>query len=162
MEFSVFSAHLRKAAEVARDFAATMVSEPLPERIAFDLHLNQSYDKHRDIEHERVFPDDSLRDPASLRNLSHAEVECELWRESCVPAWVDLAVCDVRNETTVISALCCGRFTKNEDFLYHRYEAYGGGVPPFSTKSPPLPPGWESVEKDGRFSLYWQSNGKAN
>lgn len=159
MEFSVFSAHLRKAADIARDFAATMVRESLPERIAFDLYLNQSYDKHRDEEHERVFPDDSLRDLASLRNLSHAEVECELWRESCVPAWVDLSVCDVRDDTTIISALCCGRFTKNEEFLYHNYK---DGTPPFSTKSPTLPPRWESVEESGRFSLYWKQDNSAS
>lgn len=139
-----------------------MVIESLPDRIAFDLYLNQSYDKHWDEEHERIFPDDFLRDPASLRNLSPAEVECELRRESCVPAWINLAICDVRNETTIISAHCCGRFTKNEDFLYHQYKDYGGGVLPFSPKSPTLPPGWESVEDSGRFSLYWEQDNPAS
>jgi len=128
-----------------------MLIESLPESLAFDLLLNQSYDENRNPEHEQVFPEDSHKDPASLRNLSHQEVECELWREGHMPAWIDLRVAGIREETTIIEAVCCGRFTDNEDFLYHNYE---GGTPPFSIKGPFLPLGWESVEKDGRFSLY--------
>lgn len=63
--------------------------------------------------------------------------------------WIDVAVEDVGGGLTVVSLLCCGRFTSQEDLLYHR----DGGRPPFSVKSPALPPGWEGVESSGKFRL---------
>jgi hypothetical protein len=76
-----------------------------------------------------------------------------LWRGGKVPEWIDAAVQAEDGGQTLVSLRCCGRFTAQEELLYHRYP---GGVPPFSIKSPVLPPGWESVEASGKFDLYWR------
>jgi len=149
MDRGLFATRFITAAEHARDFARGMVLEALPEAITFRVLLNQSND---DIEPLRagevVFPQDSRRGRAGvLRDCRPQAAVDELWREARVPERVDLSVVDVRRTSTVVQALCCGRFTDDESLLYHRAE----GWQPFHVTSPVLPPGYDG----SRFSLYW-------
>lgn len=73
--------------------------------------------------------------------------------EAVVPAWIDVSVVAEDGKRTLVQIRCCGLFTALDDLLYHRHP---GGVPPFSVKSPVLPPGWSTGETSGRFDSYWR------
>jgi len=145
----VFATRFIAAARWARDYARGMVVEVLPEAMTFRVLLNQSNDDIVPLRPgEVVFPLDSGRGRArALRACDAQTVVDELWRDGRIPEWVDLSVVDVRRTSTVVEALCCGRFTDDESLLYHRAEGWS----PFHVTSPVLPPG-----HDGRrFSLHW-------
>lgn len=153
MDKNVFAERLGVAAERARDFARTLVIEPLPDAIRFDVQLNSSYDGNPLHADERVYPEDSTHIPASLRSrLTRAEVVELLWREGTVPEWINLTVKEEDGEHTVIELDSCGRFTANEQLLYHEREGY----PPFHVLGPSLPPSYDR-ENEERFSLYWHA-----
>ena len=153
MEEMTFGSRFQAAAAKAYVFATSMVSETLPPDLRINLALNSSYDGDPLKSDEVVFPNDSDRDSESLVRLTIIDAAKELWRDQRVPEWIDLAVEDCTSELTIIRALCCGRFTKEESNLYHVAEGY----PPFHVTGPWLPPGWDSVEKDGRFSIKGQA-----
>ena len=67
--------------------------------------------------------------------------------EDAVPEWVDIPVIHATDRNTILSLVCCGRFTKDESLLYYRE----GGVSPFGIKSPPFPPRWD--ENSGKYDL---------
>lgn len=151
MDKSVFAERLRRAAEHTRDFTRTLILEPLPDSIRFDVLLNQSFDGNPLHADERVYPDDPRRIPEHRRSLLSEEQAVELlWREGTVPEWIDLAIKQEGGEHTRIEMLCCGRFTANEQLLYHEQEGY----PPFHVRSPPMPLS-QGPEPRERFSLYW-------
>ncbi|NMO15708.1 hypothetical protein HPC49_02455 [Pyxidicoccus fallax] len=153
MDKSVFAERLGRAAERARDYARMLIVEPLPDSIRFDVELNCSHDGKPLHPDERVYPEDPERIPASSRSrLTREEVVELLWREGAVPRWINLNVTREGGEHTLIDLACCGRFTANEQLLYHKHQGY----PPFQALSPPLPSSYED-EKGGRFSLYWHS-----
>ncbi len=147
-----FETRLRTAAQQAVEFARQHVREALPDEVVFRVYPNQSCDENPRVGDEAVFPDDSLSDGESHGPWSAGQVVDFLWRNGKVPEWIDVAVRDVDGRHTVVSLRCCGRFTEQDDLLYHR----GGGLPPFSVKSPNLPPGWESIEASGKFPLRWR------
>ena len=152
MDRSTFEARLRTAAQQAVQFARQYVREVLPDDVAFLVYPNQSCDENPRVGDEEVFPDESLPEGGHHGPWQVDEVVSFLWRGGKVPEWIDAAVQAVGARHTVVRLLCCGRFTGQDDLLYHRKQ----GVPPFSVKSPYLPPGWESVEASGRFSLDWR------
>ncbi len=153
MDKSVFAERLGRAAERARDFARTLVIEPLPDAIRFEVELNSSYDGNPLHPDEHVYPEDPTRIPASLRSrLTRAEVVELLWREGTIPEWINLSVTGEDGEHTLIELACCGRFTANAQLLYHEREGY----PPFHVLGPSLPPSYDS-EGGKRFSLYWHA-----
>lgn len=65
-----------------------------------------------------------------------------------MPEWINLAVTDRDESATVIEAVCCGRFTDDDDLLYRQ-----SGPPPFHVLGPPLPPGHDG----SRYSLHRQA-----
>ena len=144
MDRDEFATLLDAAARWARDYARGFVLESLPDAMTFRLLFNQSND---DIEPlrgcELVFPEDDGRQ-RSCRGPTAID---ELWRDGRVPEWIDLCVSAVERRSTVIEALCCGRFTDDDRLLYHRAE----GRPPFHVTSPVLPPGYNGE----RFTLRW-------
>ena len=149
MDRDVFAARLLAAARWAHEFARGMVLEALPDALTFQVLLNQSNDDIVPLHAaEIVFPRDSSRSRArGLRRCGARTVVDELWRDGRVPEWVDLCVVDVRRRSTVVEALCCGRFTDDESLLYHHAE----GWPPFHVTSPVLPPDYDGSP----FSLRW-------
>ena len=149
---SAFETRLRTAAQRTVEFARQHVREVLPGEVMFKVYPNQSCDENPRVGDEAVFPGDSLPDGEYHGPWSAERVVEFLWRDGKVPEWIDSAVRDVDGHHTLVSLRCCGRFTALDDLLYHR----GQGLPPFSVKSPYLPPGWESIETSGQFSLRWE------
>jgi hypothetical protein len=151
MEREVFTQRFHEASAQARDFCRQFIDESLPDPMLFCLRLNASYDGNPLHEDERVFPEDS--DGELARRLSRCtadEVVDVLWRDGIVPEWVNLTVIGEIETATLIEVLSCGRFTANEQLLYHQEE----GRPPFHVLGPSLPVGFEHGQK---FSIYNRS-----
>jgi hypothetical protein len=123
--------------------------------VQFLVYPNQSYDDNARVGDEVTFPDEGLPEGKCHGPWAVEQVVDFLWRSSKVPEWIDVAVQAERDGCTVVELRCCGRFTAQEELLYY---SGPGGIPPFSVKSPNLPPGWESVEASGKFDLYWRGN----
>jgi hypothetical protein len=153
MDRATFENRLRSAAEKTVLFAQEHVWQTLHDDIVFLICPNQSYDGNPQIGDEEVFPKESLPEGQCHGPWGFKEVIDFLWRNGKVPEWINIAVTSEDGQRTVVALRCCGRFTAQEELLYHRYI---GGVPPFSIKSANLPPGWESVEDSGKFDLYWE------
>jgi len=151
---AVFVQRLKEAARRAVEFARCFVVEPLPDAVVFLVYPNQSYDGNPRVGDEVVFPEDALPGGGRHGPWSAKQAADFLCRKGRVPEWVNVAVSGEGGGHTEVSLRCCGRFTARDDMLYHS----AGGLPPFSVKGPELPPGWESVEASGRFSLRWQQD----
>lgn len=146
----MFAARLRDAAAVARDFARRFVEEPLPDPVVFRVRLN-SYDGDSRVGDEVVFPEDgSFERAEALASCDEEQVIETLWRAGRVPEWIDVSVIGETETATRVQLLCCGRFTAQDDLLYHAHEAR----PPFRVTGPVLPIGYEDGQ---RFSLYHRS-----
>jgi len=153
MDHSTFEVRLRTAAQQAVDFARQHIRQVLLDEVAFLVYPNQSYDGNPRVGDEVIFPEESLPDGQYHGPWLVEEAVGFLWRDGKVPEWIDTAVQAENGRQTLVALRCCGRFTAQEQLLYHRYP---GGVPPFSIKSPVLPPGWESVAVHGKFDLNWR------
>lgn len=149
MDRSVFKKHFIEAAAAARDFARRFIEEPLPDAMRFRVHLNSSYDGTASPDF-KLFPEDSSDERAfATKDLDTEGVIDILWREGCVPQWVDVQVVGEDARHTVLDVTACGRFIENEQRLYYAHT----GIAPFSPKGPYLP--LRYVEGD-RFSIYYQ------
>jgi hypothetical protein len=146
-----FEARLRAASRWALIVAREYVRQPLPDEVAFRVYPNQSFDGNPLVGDEAMSTADSLPDGSFHGPWSVEGAMSYLWRDGKVPEWVDAGVEAVDGSRSLVSLRCCGRFTASVDLLYHRR----AGLPPFSIKSPILPPGWESTEVSGRFDLHW-------
>lgn len=148
MDRSTFAERLHTASVAARDFARSFVLETLPDEMLFRVRLNQSYDGNPLHPDERVYSEDgALNLIEKLALCTEAEVVDLLWRENRVPEWLDIAVVGETGSETIMGLLCCGRFTANDQLLYHKKE----GWPPFHAVGPALPPNHQNGQ---RFSIY--------
>jgi hypothetical protein len=64
-----------------------------------------------------------------------------------VPEWIDVSVIGTTGAFTLLELVCCGRFTANDDILYHQHQ----GRRPFQVVGPTLPVGYLDGQ---RFSIY--------
>jgi hypothetical protein len=147
-----FEERLRTAARQVVLFAREFVQQALPDDVAFRVYPNQSFDGNPRVDDEVTFPEELLPEGSFRGPWSAEETVAYLWRDGKVPEWINAAVEAEDKRRSLIALRCCGRFTASEHLLYHR----PSGLPPFSIKSPFLPPGWESVEASGRFDLHWR------
>jgi hypothetical protein len=154
---TTFQNRLRTAARHAVLFARKFVRQRLPDDVAFRVYANQSFDGHPRVGDEVVFPIDTLPQGEFHGPWSVQETVDFLWRDGRVPEWIDAAVEAIDGRRSLVSLLCCGRFTASAKLLYYQ----SGGLPPFGIKSPTLPPGWESVEVSGRFDLQWRDRAES-
>jgi hypothetical protein len=146
MDRTVFAARFSEAAEQSRAFAQTLVSEPLPGDVVVRVRLNRSYPGARLRPGEVTYPGDGgWEQDFALRRCDLGTAVSVLWRDGRVPEWVNLTVVDRDESVTVIEAVCCGRFTADDDLLYKQ-----SGPPPFHILGPPLPPGHDG----SRYSLH--------
>lgn len=154
MERTQFEARLREVGHQAIAFARQFVRETLPEDMAFLVHPNQSCDINPRKGDEVAFPDDSLPEGRHHGPWSVAEATSFLWRDGKIPEWVDVAVKAVEKDRTLIRLICCGRFSASAELWYH----HPAGFPPFSVKSPDLPPwcGRKAGKLSSRFHLNWR------
>lgn len=143
MDRSTFEQHFLTAAWEARHFAGRYVVQPLPYRMVFRVYPNQSCDENPRVGDEEVFPEESLDDGRYHGPWTAEEVVRFLWRDGKVPEWIDISVESADGCCTVVALRCCGRFTAQEELLYHR----PGGCPPFAIKSPFLPSDWCGVNE---------------
>jgi hypothetical protein len=154
MEHKEFWRRYREAKQQAIQIASSMIVETLP-----DIHMpfisfpmrEPSTDLAYD---ERVFDRDDIH-----RQFGHGHPHEEqqmveyFWRDGFVPRWIDVSVFSTNGTITV--------FEFHASDVFTRYEADGcpfyteRRLKPWASKSPRLPPGWESVEQSGRFSLNW-------
>ena len=149
---TTFQNRLRTVARHAVLFARRFVRQRLPDDVAFRIYPNQSFDENPLIGDEVVFPDDSLPQGEFHGPWAVQQTVEFLSRDGRVPEWIDAAVEAIDGRRSLVSLLCCGRFTASTKLLYYQ----SGGAPPFGIKGPTLPPGWESVEVSGRFDLLWR------
>jgi len=151
MDKNVFEDNLKKATDLVIPFSREFVTNALPSRFNYLIFPNQSYDGNPLEGDEQVFPEETLPDGNYLGPFETQQVIEYLWRNGKVPEWINIMVYSNDDEFTYLQLLCCGRFTAGEH-LYHKPEGY----PPFHALGPNLPPNWESIERSGKFDLYWR------
>lgn len=151
MERITFALRLHEAAAAAREFALALVEEELPETVRFRARLNCSYDGKPLRPDETLYPEDSsLERTKRLTRCTEEEVVALLWREGKIPEWIDISVVNEVDSTTILELRCCGRFTSDEELLYHAWQ----GRPPFHVVGPTLPPKYKEGQ---RFSIHHRS-----
>ena len=157
MNKETFQEHMTRAADSAVDFARNYVLNELPNKRKFLVHPNQSCDEDLSSD-EETYPKDSQPDDQPILFTTAEAVVDYLWRNNKIPEWIDISVDSEDGEHTYLQLLCCGRFTETEELLYHR----DGGLPPFSIKSPVLPPGYDdSMEGSShKFDVNWREKAK--
>jgi hypothetical protein len=152
MERDVFFRRFHQAVAAACDFARTLIEEPLADDVLCRLYLNSSYDGNPLHEDETVFPEDNSPERCrEVASLPVAEAAAELWRCGKVPEWVDVAVVARTDRYTVVCVRSCGRFTANDDLLYHVQEGWA----PFHVVGPSLPLDYVQGKP---FSIYYRSS----
>ena len=135
MDRDEFAARFAASAAAAREVALPMVIEPLPAPLLFRVRLNQSYDGNAPAPGEVRYPQDSSVERAVALHRCDAETAlAELWRDGHVPQWINVAVVGETGDATVVELVCCGRFTADDDMLYHAPT----GPPPFNVGGPTL------------------------
>ena len=149
MDISTFIARFDEAALSCLRFAQRIVTEDLPSELRFDIPWTQ-VDSHGMVK----FLGGRLLRPEEMTSRGYLDTRKILWIEGKIPEWVNFSVCRHTPEYTVIEMDVCSRLTDNDERLYHKQEGY----PPFHVLSPPLPQGWEALEKSKKFSLYWNRN----
>lgn len=135
-------------------WAREHLTNQLPSNYLYLLFPNQSYDDNPLEKDEEIFPKESLPQRRYLGPLDSEKVVDHLWRAGKIPEWIDMSVQACDGDSSYIQLRCCGRFTAIDELLYHQFE----GHPPFHVQSPDLPPGWESLEQNGKFDLYWHGH----
>lgn len=117
-----FGRGVRTAAQCSLEFARKCVLQQLPDRLAFLVYPNQSYEGQPRVGDEVVFSHESVPNGQYHGPWSADDVVDFLWREGKVPEWIDIAVESVDDKQTFLGLFCCGRFTGTEELLYYRHQ----------------------------------------
>ena len=147
-----FQRNLVLAATSALAFARTLVSNRLPDELAYTIRYGCSYDGNPLVGDEKTFPEDYEQD--SVTAESSAEVARKLWRDGFVPEWINVAVSGEDGVRTLVRLDCCGRYSASPRLMYHVREGYA----PFHVLGPPVPPGFVSAD-GSKFDLHWRTAG---
>src|SRR5690606_5953112 len=107
---------------------------------------------------EYLFPDHDVPQTDARVARSADEVVERLWRDGKIPEWIDITPYEVSDGILYSELRCCGRFTDDEIFLYHK----GEGYPPFHVFGPIVPAGYRGLELDGQFDLHCYRDRKRN
>ncbi len=148
-----FEQNLKQASEAAIEAAKLYVVNVLPKINAYKVHPNRSFDGNPLKHDETLFPNDTRPGRQAIQFLNERDLVEFLWRDGKIPEWIDINVESEDGEKTYLTLVCCGRFTERDDLLYHKET----GRPPFSVKSPCLPPkhGHPGVWTGEKFDLNW-------
>jgi hypothetical protein len=95
-----------------------------------------------------IFPE-IASSPFGPAPWSSVQVVQWMWRDGCVPVWVDVCVFNELPGEVVLRLLCAGRRSANPERLYYELD---GQRSPFGIKSPLLPPAWKEGD---RFDVGW-------
>ncbi len=150
MKESQFRENLDAATKLLMEFSQEFLIDELPLHYAYLIFPNQSYDGNPLAGDEELFPEDSLFSN-NENGYSRDEVIKFLWRKNKVPEWINIMVHSYNEKLSYISLICCGRFTADDQLLYHEREGYQ----PFHILGPNLPPNFENIEKIEKFNLAW-------
>lgn len=148
-----FSQHLLLATERVLAFTRLLVTDILPDSVQYMIRPNESFDVNPLHPDEVVFPEDTIPHDGHREPTDAAGVIDFLWREERVPEWIDVRVHHADAECTWIELRCCGRYTANDQWLYHKKQAC---LPPFQILGPPMPRDWfrdEQGQVDRRMPL---------
>lgn len=132
MTESEFHELLLMASHHAVHFAERYVAQELPGTFRYHVLLNQSFDAGATSE-EILYPEDDGKDMVCESTETAVRL---LYRDGRCPEWIDVSVEAIGKGFTLLSMLCCGRFTNDPKKMYYS-EA---GLGPFGIKSPRLPP----------------------
>lgn len=145
-----FAKHLELGIAAVRKSIAKYCWNELPNQDRYYVILNSSYDGNPLAAGEYLFPDHDLPQFDTRAPHSAEEVLTRLSRDGKVPEWIDITPYQADGAFLYSELLCCGRFTDNDAFLYHK----GEGYPPFHIAGPVWPVGYTSLERDGKFDLH--------
>ena len=139
------AAPLERAATAALARARRTFAQQLPESVLFVLDSGTALGVH--VERgARQIEIGKLNQPKAL-----AEAVDWLWYDGPVPMWVNIYAQRADERHTYLALTRARGFIAEAKRLYHVNEGY----PPFHVTGLVAPPGWTSVEKDGRFKLGW-------
>jgi hypothetical protein len=150
-----FLQRLRRAGIVAREFAARCVRELLPEDLCFTISPYADQCGRQEPEGTIKFLGGRFLRPGDLRRLTAARAGALLWVDGKVPVWINIGVCGCSETTTeLIIHLSRTLVPADENELPPDFACTKGNpLVPFRIRGPAIPPGWRSVELDGRFPL---------
>lgn len=137
-----------KAALFCHKFTQLLVVENLPNTIRFNITWNE-INETINTKNYIKFLGGRLLYPEDLKNINYIKTRKMLWIDGKIPQWINMYVSDIIGDTTLITISLCNQIAADTSKLYHSQE----GNPPFHILSPLLPQGWESIEKNGKFSL---------
>ncbi len=156
MDKKEFHNSLIKAINEVYPFTKEMVINKSPEKFKFIVKINSNLREGLE-DGEVTFPKVKKLNQTS-KPIEAEEVVDLLWMDYAIPEWINIQVENADKDFTYFSLECCGRFSKLEEFLYHKSEGY----PSFHALSPPLPP--DSLNDDDevikKFDLNWNKNRK--
>jgi hypothetical protein len=132
------------------DLARTYVIEVLPDDVRFDVAQHRRPNEEGKIK----YIGGRLLDPAAIRSVPYKEASEIHWVDGSVPRWIDMYVCRVDGDATIINIDTTDMLISQEEKLLHRWR----GNPPFQVLGPPNPIGWSSLDMNGKFSLHWRRN----
>ena len=156
MTAAEFSQHLHLATERVLAFTRLLVIDTLPDRVQYLIRPNDSFDVNPLHPDEVVFPEDTIPHGGYREPTDAAGVVEFLWRAGRVPEWIDVRVIRTDAEWTWVELRCSGRFTANDQWLYHKKQAC---LPPFQILGPKKPREWfldEQGRRDRRMPLETQ------
>ena len=130
----------------------------LPSKDRYFVILNGSSDGNPLTPSEHIFPDHDEPQTDVRVPKSAEEVVARLWRDGKIPEWIDITPYEAEGDFLYSELLCCGRFTDDDEHLYHKREGY----PPFHIFGPILPVAYRSLEQDGKFDLHCYRDKKKN
>lgn len=151
MRKSQFSEHLEQATITTKKAAQKYCWNKLPSGVTYFIRLNCSYDSNPLRKGEYRFPELVLPKDRSPQSFTQDEVIELLWRENKVPEWINILPFDVDPNSVCCELECCGRFTNQRRYLYHKPEGY----PPFHAQIE-LPTCDYNLKRDGKFDLRWR------
>lgn len=152
-----FQRRLERAAERARRLAGRFVVEPLPSSFLFILPEFDDPRGSRGPEGTIKYFGGRFLPSGDLHGASAARAADLLWVDGRVPKWVNLSVEAVTRDATVIRMHSSHSLSPaDEDRLKRDIPTAvdpSDPVEPFRIRGPAMPPGWRSVELDGRITL---------
>jgi hypothetical protein len=150
-----FIERFKLAGDIARNFAANYILETLPEELCFSIYPFDDPRGKRGPAGTIKLPGGRFLDPSSLRRMNAGRAAALLWLDGKVPAWINVGVSSCSQNRTELIVRFCGTFVPaDENELPPDIGCVKGNeLVPFRIRGPGLPPGWRSVELDGRVSL---------
>jgi hypothetical protein len=150
-----FRRRLERAGERARQCAEQYVIEPLPSALRLSLpEIDDPRGARGPVGTIKFFGGRFLR-PEELVLVSPARAADLLWVNGRVPAWVNLNVEYLDEQSTHIRVRCSHTLLTADQAMLSRDIVVDPADPvePFRIRGPALVHGWRSVELDGKICL---------